>query len=38
MYVLLGPRPADTFSLADLATGGHDLVGAQEPERLEPLD
>ena len=38
MYVLIGPRPAPAFSLADLATGGRDLVGTDEPERLEPLE
>lgn len=38
MYVLLGPRPPEAFDLVDLATGGHDLAGAEMPERLEPLD
>jgi hypothetical protein len=38
MYILLGPHPAPAFDLVDLATGGRDLVGTQEPERLEPLD
>jgi hypothetical protein len=38
MYVLLGPPLAPAFDLADLATGGRDLVGAQPIERLEPPD
>jgi hypothetical protein len=38
MYVLLGPRPPQAFELVDLATGGRDLVGADMPEPLEPLD
>jgi hypothetical protein len=38
MYVLLGPPIAPSFDLGDLATGGHDLVGAQPIERAEPLD
>ncbi|HEY5928414.1 MAG TPA: hypothetical protein VIV11_42300 [Kofleriaceae bacterium] len=38
MYVLLGPRSAPGFDLADIATGGRDLVGSEELERLEPLD
>ena len=37
-YVLLGPRVAPGFDLADLATGGRDLVGTEAPEVLEPLD
>lgn len=38
MYVLIGaPLPHD-FDPADLATGGHDLIGAQPIERLEPLE
>jgi hypothetical protein len=38
MYLLIGPRLAPGFDLAELATGGRDLVGAQPIERLEPLD
>jgi len=37
-YVLLGPRPPAAFDLVDLATGGRDIVGADQPEPLEPLD
>jgi hypothetical protein len=29
MYLLIGPRPAPGFDPADLATGGHDLIGEQ---------
>jgi hypothetical protein len=38
MYLLIGPRLGPGFDLAQLATGGRDLVGAQPIERLEPLD
>lgn len=38
MYVLIGPPLAPAFDLADLATGGRDLVGALPIERLEPLE
>ena len=38
MYILLGPRLAPGFDPVDLATGGHDLVGSQPIEHLEPLD
>ncbi len=39
MYVLLGPRLGpQAFDPTDLATGGRDLIGASQPERLEPLD
>lgn len=37
MYILLGPPLGTTFDLADLATGGRDLIGTQRFERLEPL-
>jgi hypothetical protein len=38
MYLLLGPPLSPRFDLADLATGGRDLVGAQDIERLEPVE
>ena len=38
MYILIGPPLAPSFDLADLATGGRDLAGAQPIERLEPVD
>jgi hypothetical protein len=38
MYVLLGPPLPDSFDMADLATGGRDLRGAEGIERLEPLE
>jgi hypothetical protein len=38
MYVLIGRPLRPGFDLADLATGGRDLVGAQPEERLEPLE
>jgi hypothetical protein len=38
MYVLLGPRIKPGFDLGDLATGGRDLVGSKDIEKLEPLD
>lgn len=38
VYLLIGaPLPA-RFDLASLATGGHDVVGADEVEKLEPLE
>ena len=37
MYVLIGPRLTPGFDMADLATGGADLVGSQPIEKLEPL-
>lgn len=37
-YVLLGNRLKPGFDLGDLATGGRDLIGAEQPEPLEPLD
>ncbi|HEU0033790.1 MAG TPA: hypothetical protein VFQ53_24350 [Kofleriaceae bacterium] len=38
MYVLLGPPIRPGFDMADLATGGRDLVGSEPaPEKLEPL-
>ncbi|HET7504493.1 MAG TPA: hypothetical protein VFK02_25905 [Kofleriaceae bacterium] len=38
MYVLLGPPLVPAFDLASLATGGHDLAGAQPIERVEPVE
>jgi hypothetical protein len=38
MYLLIGARPTMTFDMADLATGGHDIVGADYKEPLEPLE
>jgi len=38
MYLLLGRPLSPAFDLADLATGGRDLVGTQDIERLEPID
>ncbi len=38
MYLLLGPPLSPSFDLADLATGGRDLVGTQDIERLEPVE
>lgn len=38
MYLLLGPPLSPGFDLADLATGGRDLVGTQDIERLEPVE
>jgi hypothetical protein len=37
MYLLLGPPLSPRFDLADLATGGRDLVGTEDAERLEPV-
>lgn len=37
MYILVGPPLARGFDLTDLATGGHDVVGSQGFERLEPV-
>jgi len=37
MYLLLGAPLAPGFDLAELATGGRDLVGSQDAERLEPV-
>jgi len=37
-YVLIGPRPKPVFDLADLATGGRDLLEAKPIERLEPIE
>ena len=36
MYLQIGPRAKPGFDLADLATGGRDLVGSEPFERLEP--
>jgi hypothetical protein len=38
MYLLIGPPLRKDFDLAELATGGRDLVGTQAVERLEPLE
>lgn len=38
MYLLLGPPLAPAFDLAELATGGRDLIGTRDIERLEPLE
>jgi hypothetical protein len=38
MYLLLGPPLAPSLDLAELATGGRDLVGTQDIERLEPVE
>jgi hypothetical protein len=38
MYLLLGRPLSPRFDLAELATGGRDLVGTQDIERLEPLE
>jgi tetratricopeptide (TPR) repeat protein len=37
MFVLVGPPIAPSFSLADLATGGRDVVGSEGFERLDAL-
>jgi hypothetical protein len=37
-FVLLGKRLEPGFDLGDLATGGRDLLGTDEPEKLEPLE
>jgi hypothetical protein len=28
-YILLGPRPSESFDMADLATGGRDLISVE---------
>ncbi len=38
MYILIGPPLSPRFDLADLATGGRELVGTHAIERLEPLE
>lgn len=38
MYVLVGPPLAPGFDLGDLAVGGHDLIGTESVEHLEPPD
>jgi hypothetical protein len=38
IYLLIGAPLSPRFDLATLATGGHELVGAQPIERLEPLE
>lgn len=37
MYVVLGPHIAPGFDMANLATGGADLVGSTPIQKLEPL-
>jgi len=37
MYILIGPGLRPGFALADLATGGRDLISAESFEHLEPL-
>lgn len=37
-YILLGPRPQPGFDMAELATGGRELVTATSVEHLEPLE
>jgi hypothetical protein len=38
MYILLGPRISPRFDMTDLATAGHDLIGSEPVEKLEPLE
>jgi hypothetical protein len=38
MYVLIGPRIVPGFDLGALATGGRDIVGSTEIQKLEPLE
>lgn len=38
MYLLIGAPLSPRFDLGDLATGGHDLIGAAPIERLEPVE
>ena len=38
MYLLLGPHAPPGYDMTDLATGGRDLLGTDEPERLPPLE
>ena len=38
MYVLVGPRIEPGFDMADLATGGRDLVVFDEEAELEPVE
>ena len=38
MYILLGPRIPPTFDMTDLATAGHDLIGSEPVEKLEPVE
>ncbi|HEX3760293.1 MAG TPA: hypothetical protein VHW23_16365 [Kofleriaceae bacterium] len=38
MYLLLGPPLSPRFDLAELATGGRDLVGTRDIERLEQVE
>jgi hypothetical protein len=38
MYVLIGAKPSPVIDLAELATGGRDLLGSWPTEVLEPLE
>ncbi len=38
MYILLGAHPQPGFDLGDLATGGRDVTGTDEVEKLPPVD
>lgn len=38
LYIVLGPLRPPGFDLADLAMGGRDLVIAEAPEQLEPIE
>jgi hypothetical protein len=38
MYILLGPPLSRGFDLGELATGGHDVIGSQVSEHLDPLE
>jgi len=38
MYLLVGAPLSPRFDLGTLATGGHDLIGTQPIERLDPID
>jgi hypothetical protein len=38
MYILLGPHIPAAFDMTDLATAGHDLIGSQPIEKLEPVE
>jgi len=37
MYILIGPVPKPGFDMANLATGGRDIVGSEDVEKLEPV-
>jgi hypothetical protein len=38
MYILLGPHIPPRFDMTDLATAGHDLIGSEPVEKLEPVE